>query len=347
MVQGQDIYSPGQVTRIEDMKMLHYQDSKGFLWGITKKGHPTRFAGYGFEEIIHNLDPSQRECFQPFHDKHIDISKTITEDQDEKIWISSHVCSLIKYDPDENTIENFQDELAEISGLENPLLYVSYKDQNGDLWWGSKDGIFHFTTASQSFEFYKLNLGKAGKVMSLFEDRNGFLWCRHESGFSKFDSKKKQFIEHLPITEDEANDLGIFPIEMWTFNSTLKLGEQDRFLFLGVVESMYFDVEQKKLQKLSTPLASGEVFSSGFQEGETCILGTSKGNLWKLGEDGNFFQLKIPGLEEVDGSIVSLFEDKQGVIWLGVLIRVFDHFETYKVIPEAGITFFQTPKPRS
>lgn len=320
--------------------MLNYQDQTGFLWGFDENGLLSRFDGYDFREIIGQSDHSQRNCFQPLYDQDIEASATILEDNDQKVWMISGPCSIVQYDPKENTIKDYQDILADISGLQNPILYTSYKDEEGGLWWGSQAGIFHFSSLTQTFEFFKVDSVSQVKVMSIFEDQKGYLWCRHEEGFSKFDRKKKQFLEHITLSERESDDLVFRPSDVWAFISTFKLGEQDRFLFLGLKKSLYFDVAQKKLVELPTPLAPGEVFTAGFRIGKECILGTSRGNLWKMREDGVFAQLLVPGLEKITNSIFSLFEDREGVVWMGVIINSMNNFETYKIIPGPEIEFF-------
>lgn len=83
-----------------------------------------------------------------------------------------------------------------LSGLNTNTIYCIFQDINGQMWFGTNDGlitydIYRFKTWRTDTN--KVNTIKSNGVYCIYEDRNNQLWIGTENGLYIFDKKKESF----------------------------------------------------------------------------------------------------------------------------------------------------------
>ncbi|MCK7557227.1 histidine kinase [Chitinophaga sedimenti] len=100
-------------------------------------------------------------------------------------------------------------------GLSNNTVFSSVQDQQGFMWFGTKEGLNRFD--GYSFKLYRLddkNEQQLDQIYNLFKDSKGTLWIGSQKGLFYFDTLKERPVrfsdtlrEAWSITEDTAGQL--------------------------------------------------------------------------------------------------------------------------------------------
>ena len=197
------------------------QDSKGIFWIGTNASGAYSFDGEKFTSFlrysgrIHPTNNIYNNCIQ-----------SIVEDDSGNIWFTSQTHGGIsRYDG-----ENFTHFTKE-DGLSDDMIFSSFKDKDGNLWFGTLDnGLISYSEGS--FNFFNENNGLNNNMVSCFyQDKTGKLWIGsfRESTVSWFDGgnfisvpfdKEQKLVEIRFITEDKDGNIwfgGRYGI-LWRYN---------------------------------------------------------------------------------------------------------------------------------
>lgn len=181
------------------------QDKKGDFWLGTISSGAYRFDGKTFTSFlrykgrVHPEDKVYNNCIQ-----------SIVEDDIGDIWFTSQTHGGIsRYDG--NTFTHFTKE----DGLSDDMIFSSFKDSDGNLWFGTLDsGLISYKEGS--FRFFK---DKEWQNISCFyQDNAGKLWIGsfREEPVLWFDGEKfisvpfdkeKKLVEIRFITEDKDGNV--------------------------------------------------------------------------------------------------------------------------------------------
>lgn len=169
-------------------------------------------------------------------------------------------------------------------------IFSIYPDKQGRIWVGAIDGLFQLKLSANftSAEFvpvpFKHDFDKYGdnRVYRIIEDEDGLLWVGSKQGLSALDKNNHKY---------------------WFFNSKTTDNLKIRFHNSSLVRTVYLDSKKRKwfttddgyLYQLETSYSKGELTVNSFKEF----------NLFK----------SLKGHDEI--LITSIWEDKNGVMWLG------------------------------
>ncbi len=289
----------GEVTAI-------LQDIRGYVWIGTEQGL-NRYDGY--EVKIYGYDSERPDSLS---DNHI---TALAAGPYGYLWVGTLGGGLNRFNPRTEVFERFRYNPSNPHGLIHNHVTAILADSDGRLWVGTEGGLALFDGTRNQFRAVATSTGRAvGAVSVLFEDRFGYVWIGTQDGELFRMGPKSEAVEAFQqvsaeissITEDKQGDLWI--------------GTQGQGAFL-VERSKGGIIKNLNLGKSpGTSLISRDV---------SAVLVDSFGDLW-LGTGAGLSRYS-PGQERmthfqpdisnphglVGADVVSLFEDKKRVLWVG------------------------------
>ena len=157
------------------------EDSSGWLWIGTNDGIAHMNPWDGHCEIFHhhNGDTSSLNS---------DYDNRVFIDRGNKVWIGNGD-GVSEFIPKSKTFQVLFGNKGAAGG------FGSFCEENSDSYWfGSYDGLVHFTPSENSWDVYKLSLSSKGvtTVNCVFIDHRGTLWCgTWGNGLCRFDRETK------------------------------------------------------------------------------------------------------------------------------------------------------------
>jgi ligand-binding sensor domain-containing protein len=198
----------GLPSRVTEAVLSLIQDKKGEFWLGTISGGAYHFDGKTFTSYL-----KFKGRIQPNDSVYNNCIQSIVEDNSGNIWFTSQTHGgITRYDGKEFT--NF----SKKDGLPDDMIFSSFKDKKGDLWFGTLDeGLI--SLKNDSFTYFNENDGLCNNMISCFyEDKTGKLWIGsfRETSVCWFDGNKfeaapfdkdQNLIELRFITEDKYENI--------------------------------------------------------------------------------------------------------------------------------------------
>jgi signal transduction histidine kinase/CheY-like chemotaxis protein/streptogramin lyase len=298
------------------------QDSQGFLWFGTAFEGVMRFDG---KNVL-------RYSNEPSSDQYLAYNNAgnLVIDGQGKIWIGGWGSSVSLLNPEDNQLKHYaydKNDRTTISDTHVQELFVDFDDQ---VWLGTRSqGLNRFNSFEQNFERFPFakesaisnNSGTShDRIWAISQVEQNELWIGTEYGLNRLDKNTltfEHFIHNELIGPAGTNKIrNILPMR----NQNLALGTHDGVLI--------FDRTSQKFEQLEgeSQLDLGPVYS---------MLATTFGQYWVSTGNGIFYFTeqdkilrKVPlGIE--DSCSQTLFEDKQGIIWLSC-----EGSGIYKIVPK-------------
>lgn len=212
------------------------------------------------------------------------------------IWMGTWGGGLIHYT--QGVFRNYNKQ----NGLDESVITCVSSDRDGNIWIGSfNNGLFFY--AGAQFVSITVDDGLGDNLVTgLAQDREGNMWITTTGGLSMYDGA-----EVMTWTTREGisdNQLGA----ICTDGSTIYAGALD-----GTVNV----IKDGKITVLRPPdsLKVGEIFSMLYTRDGSVWLGTVSNGLFRI--TNNRYEPINAGNVLLHNPIWSLYEDDQGVIWLG------------------------------
>ncbi|MBC8052681.1 MAG: response regulator [Sphingobacteriaceae bacterium] len=198
------------------------------------------------------------------------------------------------------------------------------EDNAGNLWIGTRDkGITVINRKAGSFTHYTQSNGDNNtlinnQIRKIYQDQHGFIWIGTKKGLDRFDPKSKRFYHYGETLPSSA----VYSI-MEDSNKSLWVGTWRGLAKYDRKKDSFVNYDK------STPVQQRNI---------RVILEDRNKNLWVGSEGGGIivFKRRAPGRENEslipyltytvngqtanglsDNRIYSLYEDKQGLIWIG------------------------------
>jgi len=187
---------------IYDLPWCLHHDRKGFMWFGTRAGL-YRYDAYNFKLYIHDaLDTCSLSDHQIV---------TLSEGDDEHIWIGTFLGGLNRYNPDTDNFTRYPGIGADPFNLKNSTIWAICSRRNGTIWFsahsrlsqgvyvlnpgtGKINPIIHDTIISG--HFYSIH------TRCIYEDGNGDIWTGDANGLHKYNTEEGVFIHYRNDPED-------------------------------------------------------------------------------------------------------------------------------------------------
>lgn len=268
------------------------------------------------------------------------INAVIT-DRNGDIWIGtdkgvdklviSDKAGKIKY------IEHYKPEIDNQNGIAGSNIFFIYEDPQGELWFGTDNGMSHYQKEENKFINYRNNPSdfnslSENTVNAIFKDKNHYLWIGTNFGLNRLDLSTGSFIQYINIPDNPKslihNSVNYITEDL---NQNLIIGSLGG-ISLYNQENDYFDNYRHHLN--STYGLNNEFIN--------CIYPDKEGNIWIGTERGginlySIYQKKFEFLEHEPGNynslchktVNSIWEDNED-IWIGTAGGGLDRYNKKK-----------------
>ncbi len=311
------------------------QDSKGFLWFGTYEGL-NRYDGYTFK--VYKNDPAIPYSLS---EKNVDY---IIEDHLGVLWVGTEN-GLNRFDREKERFISYKNNPNDTNSLSNNFIRYLYEDRSGILWIGTQGGgLNQFDRKNEKFIHYENDPNNPkslsnNNVLSILEDSYGHLWIGTDYGLNYFDREKGEFIQYL---NDPHDPRSISHNSIWRISE-----DREGSLWIGTWGGglIRFDPQQNRFVTYRNDPKNPNSLSNNIVR---AIYEDHDGNLW-IGTDGGGLDKFVPG-PKVGGkdhfihyqnnpqdpaslsgnSVLSIFEDKLGILWIGTNFDGIDKYNSKK-----------------
>ncbi|MCW8875982.1 MAG: hypothetical protein OQK51_02900, partial [Kangiellaceae bacterium] len=311
------------------------QDKNGYVWIATQDGL-NRYDGYRIKRYFHNpKDPSSLS--------HNYVIKIVVDDSG-RIWLLTGN-GINQYIPTLDKFIHYTSDVYDVVFFERLLLWSMHNLDEKHLWIATDNGILEFDkdrgsflhissgsefglTSQNTYDFGRTPQTKTGFNYRIIATDNGvFKNAKGTKSFSRLE---------LPDVNSQSTNPRIY-CSSNQFNSLLFLCSRDGLFYFINGKSGFLSNEQLGIESQASKLLisnNGELW-----------IGTVNG-LYKAKLRHPFIErssIKIESVSLIGNSIISLMEDKDGVIWVGTdisgvfrilpLSRAFVHFSKDSQVP--------------
>jgi signal transduction histidine kinase/ligand-binding sensor domain-containing protein len=296
------------------------EDSSGNLWLASSVGL------IYFDRVKNSIrrfthDPNNRKSLSS------DNVQSVLIDRYKRIWVTTRK-GLNRFIPESLVFMHYTQGEDPGDDLSNTVFIDMIEDHDGNLWFGSTQGLFALKNGlsidSAKLLHYQHNSNdnsslSINQVTSLFVDDSWNLWIGTENGGLNFFDREKQRFWHYRRDDYDPQSLNNESIEtvyqdrsgnLWigTYTGGLNIAMKNRDAI----------IKYQNLPGAPQSLSHNTV---------TCFLEDHQNDIW-IGTDGgglNFFNEKINRFERFNvenstltsNSILSIAEDSKNRIWLG------------------------------
>ncbi|MEZ4858701.1 MAG: two-component regulator propeller domain-containing protein [Flavobacteriaceae bacterium] len=290
-----------------------YQDKLGFMWFGTQDGL-NRFDGYQYL-------PFKNERNNP-NSLGGNYIWELYEDDENTLWVGTFGGGLNSMDLTTGEIKNYKQNPEDPNSFPSNRIFSITEHPKGILWIGCNEGLIRFDKATHKSQLFLSNKNTEGTLEDNYvgivvADNKGSLWLRSDKGLTQFDPTKNEavFYQKSPYSQNIA--LGdIFDIK--------KVG--DKMLIACNAGIMEIDPLQKKDTLLiATPTIKIDGREPTLKKmlilkNQRIVLGTNIGLLLynlKTRQYETFTQDPEDTKSLSHSDVVSLFQSKEGIIWIG------------------------------
>jgi signal transduction histidine kinase/ligand-binding sensor domain-containing protein len=258
------------------------QDSQSFLWFGTQDGL-NRYDGYSF--TVFKNDPDDPNSLS------LNSVLSLHEGENGALWIGTWGGGLNRYDPHNNLWTRFRRNDAEPSSICGDVVTALLEDREGDLWVGTNDGgLCVLDHKTQRFSHYRHDPNNAASLASnaistIVQGTDGALWIgtggfgASGAGLERLDPATGRFT-HFRSDPDEPASLGSNTISSIVF-------AEDGNVWVGTGG---FNVQGAGLYLLDPSTGKAEGYRHDSANPESLA----------------------------DDSVVKLYTDRRGDIWVGL-----------------------------
>ncbi|WP_297101098.1 two-component regulator propeller domain-containing protein [uncultured Draconibacterium sp.] len=123
------------------------------------------------------------------------------KNDDGKLWIGNWGQGLNIVDPENNEVEHFSSQESGNHYLSNDFIHVVFKDHDGEIWLGTRDGIFVWNRQKKLFEDWLQFFDRSDwpslentRIYHIIQDKNDRYWIGTSIGVFLVDKKSEEVI---------------------------------------------------------------------------------------------------------------------------------------------------------
>ena len=300
-----------------------HEDPEGNFWISTDNG--LSFLHYSFDPFsdcyfvnyTHNeLEPTSLLS---------NSIKAFYQDKMNRLWIGSYFGGVNIYDKNALKFNPIRSKVWDERSLSNNNVSAFAEDANGNLWIGTdggglnflKDGVRGIDKEGFTRIVIRLRNGRVQKIKCLEFDKVGNLWIGTWSlGLIRY-SPRTGYYKHYPSARDESGPL---------VNQVMALRADDNNnLWIGTFNGGLSRLDIEKDKFTHYPSLTSDVSSAERYNIKTIHI-DKKGRVWVSAETRGLrmlpsadksFQIVQNDILNNDLTVISIYEDKKGTLWLG------------------------------
>lgn len=315
------------------------QDAQGFIWIGTPDGL-NKFIGYSIK-ILRQSDSDSSSV--PFHN----ISCSF-RDKSNRLWFGGN--GLMVCDPSKEKFKHYYNDKNNPKSLGNNDVTAFAQDEHGQIWVGTRQGLFGFNESTETFtEYLHDTIGSVqdvysyNRIIEIAPDYKGNLWIATLNGFYKFSISTHEF---TPFLQDKIKSNSLLGNTI----SSLAFDKEGK-LWLAVDDSglCVFDIQKNQLANFSSTNSYNNFPARSISK----IFCDSKGKIWittfydgvviynpSTNEWFKYLNDQFDSESLADNKTLSIFEDQSGMIWIGTESRGVD-----RISPTPSKFACYTPQP--
>ena len=295
-----------------------YQDKQGYIWIGTAVGL-NRYDGNSFKIFKNNPDDPESLSH--------DFVLSIFEDSKGTLWIGTSE-GLNSFDHQTEAFKRYHYQAENPDQFSFNGVHAIFEDSKSTVWFGTYQGLYVYDELTEDF----LQITKE-QVLSIYEDSQSTLWIGTWQGLEKYDAETKEFYVYQKNPAD-PNSLSHDIIHTIFEDSKNNL-------WVGTANGL--NLLDRRANKFQKYFHDSDDPSSLSDNQVSSVFEDSKGNLWiGTGTQGEYarngglnrFIPPNPSKNETRGSfekyfhetnnpqslsdniIRSIFEDRQGIMWI-------------------------------
>jgi len=258
------------------------------------------------------------------------------------LWVAT-LGGVIKFDIEKNIPVHFKHIADDQNTINTNQTRFVYEDEQGFLWIGTDDrGVNVSVNKPDKIRRYFHEPGNenslsSSNMSSIFEDGSEILWFGTDwNGLNSYDRKTQKFEHYV----SEPNN----PYSISSNEVRCIIEEKKGILWIGTYSGLNrFDTRAKKFTRyyyeplVPASLPNNSIFTLCFNREGNLLVGSIEGGLllFKYNPDGesSFQQFKHDPADPTsisDNSVLALYEDTMGNIWVGTMIGGLNKFEIEK-----------------
>jgi len=296
----------------------YFDVETNMLFAISPIGNNQYYiSGYnGFGKLDYRS--SKLEWF-PFT-KETGVLTFVSENKNE-VWLGTYNQGIIRYNTTDSSYKTFP--IVELSGRDDNTAFIVTKiinDQNDNLLITSNSGLFQFNTKTNDTKVAEIDplnplAMNTINLNSIMQDNSGSFWISSTSGISKYDITKSNFHSYKHNPNNPNGIEAGWVTFLFEHNKNEVWFQSDP----GSISVLYRDKNETKNYKIPT----------GFRINS--VMRDSNNKIWSIGDKGlnmldpqnwKFEKVDMPS-EFIHNSFFMLFEDSEGIIWIGTTAGVF------------------------
>jgi ligand-binding sensor domain-containing protein/signal transduction histidine kinase/DNA-binding response OmpR family regulator len=287
-----------------------FQDKRGFMWFGTKDGL-CRYDGNGFR--IFRANSKDKNSIGS------NVIQSIIEDEDENIWVGTDRGVYI-YHPENENFSRFDLKTTEGKSIQAIVNDIK-QDKSGNLWFAvSGQGIFSYKPHQKKLFLYESDLIIAHNISI---DRDDNVWIGSGQGLYWYNRKNNQ-VEKADISGDsEIEQDDIYYILQDIYNDVL-LGTANN----GIKK---MNIVDKQIQSFFPGNEHPSLFIRSIMQrsNDEVWFGTESGIYIYNKQRNRVVNLKHDYTDSYsisDNAIYSLYEDREGGVWIGTYFGGVNYF---------------------
>ena len=299
------------------------QDESAGIWiGTFSNGlNVYNPANANFSNVVERLGSSKEGLSHR-------LVNALIEDQEGSLWLGTSGLEHLH-------LKTKQNKFFEVRNNANQTrngVKSFAKDENGNLWMGTLDGLCYFNTTTKETKFFKFNItqGKLSEnLINAIATEKGAVWAGTNGGGLQHLKADGSYITytHQPKDKNSISDNFV----------TVLLKDAQQNMWVGTQNGLnYYQTKTNTFKKYSKSKAPYTLNNNSI----TTLLKDSKDRLW-IGTEGglNYYHTitnKFYALNEkaelTDNIIRSIVEDDQGDIWLSTDNGIYRlHFKVFNL----------------
>ncbi len=289
------------------------EDQQGYIWFGTELGL-ARYDGYSLKSYL-----SDNEKPNSIADPYI-LDLELTENN--QLWISGEK-GLSRYNRETDDFTVFTHDEKNTNSLSSNTITALQEDSSHILWIATDKGLDRFDTKKNQFQHFKHNSNNplsipSNKIRTLFRSKKGELWLGTNKGLATYNH--------------DGGNFKIIKLSKGKQPSILSLAEsRSGIIWIGTMSGLFqYNPSTQFVKKIQFVQDVEYVLSLLVDQDDNLWVGTFLYGIFRIDLNNKILNIrpdKSNATALTDSTILSIFQDLSGFIWLGTYNSGVNYFE--------------------